>query len=105
MDQRDTCKEATSRYIVRSEPAQTLSHFLSKYWSLESRFLERGDKAFPGSRPKSLTVHQGKIEYRIRSSSFMDSQTQGYLMALIFAGLGIFLMAITWHRSKKKRDV
>jgi hypothetical protein len=33
----------------------------------------------------------------------MDSETQGYLMALIFAGLGIFLMAITWHRAKKKK--
>jgi hypothetical protein len=33
----------------------------------------------------------------------MDSETQGYLMALIFAGLGIFVMAITWHRAKKKK--
>jgi hypothetical protein len=33
----------------------------------------------------------------------MDSQTQGYLMALIFVGLGLFLMVITWHRSKKKQ--
>lgn len=31
----------------------------------------------------------------------MDSETQGYLMALIFVGLGIFLMLITWHRKKK----
>ncbi len=32
----------------------------------------------------------------------MDSQTQGYLMALIFAAFGIFVMVVTWHRGKKK---
>jgi hypothetical protein len=32
----------------------------------------------------------------------MDSQTQGYLMALIILGLGIFVMLVTWARKKKK---
>ena len=31
----------------------------------------------------------------------MDSQTQGYLMALILMGLGLALMLITWKRKKK----
>jgi cytochrome oxidase assembly protein ShyY1 len=32
----------------------------------------------------------------------MDSQTQGYLMALILAGLGIFVMLVTWQRKKPR---
>jgi sensor domain CHASE-containing protein len=31
----------------------------------------------------------------------MDSQTQGYLMALIFAAMGIIVMVLTWHRGKR----
>lgn len=31
----------------------------------------------------------------------MDSVTQGYLMALIFAAMGLVVMLLTWSRKKK----